>query len=100
MLAQLRAAVAAGGLDAVFLALHGAAAAEHVDDPEGAMLRRVREVVGADMPVVVSLDHHANITQVPPPRLAVAVALSYTLNIDLETALRRSLPFILRASWG
>lgn len=50
-------------LDAVYLALHGAAAAEREDDLEGYVLSAVRKVVGADVPVVVCLDHHANITQ-------------------------------------
>lgn len=50
-------------LDAVFLSLHGAAASANEDDVEGFVLNAVREVVGADLPVVVALDHHANITQ-------------------------------------
>lgn len=50
-------------LDAVFLSLHGAAASEQVDDVEGHLLQAARDVVGADVPIVVALDHHANITQ-------------------------------------
>ncbi|MGE0606180.1 MAG: M81 family metallopeptidase [Pirellulales bacterium] len=50
-------------LDAVFLSLHGAAASALDDDVEGHVLRAVREVVGREIPVVVALDHHANITQ-------------------------------------
>ncbi|NYT62532.1 M81 family metallopeptidase [Alcaligenaceae bacterium] len=49
-------------VDAVYLDLHGAAVTEHLDDGEGELLRRVREVVGNDIPVVASLDLHANIT--------------------------------------
>ncbi|HEY4985070.1 MAG TPA: M81 family metallopeptidase, partial [Bradyrhizobium sp.] len=52
----------AGPLDAVYLDLHGAMVAEHVDDGEGEVLKRVREVIGKDLPLVVSLDLHANIT--------------------------------------
>ena len=50
-------------LDAVFLSLHGAAAAESDDDVEGHVLQAVRAVVGREIPVVVALDHHANITR-------------------------------------
>jgi len=50
-------------LDGVFLSLHGAAASTKVDDVEGALLHAVREVVGSNIPIVVALDHHANITQ-------------------------------------
>lgn len=51
-----------GGFDAVYLDLHGAAVAEHVDDAEGELLQRLRGVVGPDLPVVASLDLHANVT--------------------------------------
>ena len=48
--------------DAIYLDLHGAAVAEHVDDCEGELLKRLRAVVGPNMPIVVSLDSHANVT--------------------------------------
>ena len=50
-------------VDAVFLSLHGAAAAEQDDDVEGFVLSAVRQIVGPDVPIAVTLDHHANITQ-------------------------------------
>ena len=49
-------------LDGVFLSLCGAGVSEHDDDVEGAVLEAVRCIVGPDVLVVVSLDHHANIT--------------------------------------
>ena len=52
----------AGPLDAVYLDLHGAMVTEHFDDGEGEILRRVRQVIGNRMPLVVSLDLHANVT--------------------------------------
>src|ERR1700719_1667665 len=52
----------AGPLDAVYLDLHGAMVAEHLDDGEGEILARVRHVIGNDLPLVVSLDLHANVT--------------------------------------
>jgi len=53
-----------GPFDAVCLALHGAMVCSHVDDGEGALLRRVRDVVGPDTPIAVTLDLHANVTDV------------------------------------
>eukprot|EP00913_Durusdinium_trenchii_P022820 g21424.t1 len=53
----------AGPVDAVFLALHGAASSETENDVEGATLQAVREVVGDEVPIVVPFDHHANITR-------------------------------------
>ena len=51
-----------GGLDAVYLDLHGAAVAEHALDSEGELLARVRALVGPALPIVASLDLHANVT--------------------------------------
>src|ERR1700741_5568761 len=53
----------AGQLDAVYLDLHGAMVAEHLDDGEGELLSRVRALVGSAIPIVASLDLHANVTQ-------------------------------------
>lgn len=49
-------------VDAVYLDLHGAMVAEHLDDGEGAFLQRLRDQVGTELPIVVSLDLHANVT--------------------------------------
>ncbi|MEO7760431.1 MAG: M81 family metallopeptidase [Casimicrobiaceae bacterium] len=48
--------------EAVYLDLHGAMVAEHIDDGEGEILRRVRNLVGNKIPVVASLDLHANVS--------------------------------------
>lgn len=50
-------------LDGMFFALHGAAAADNVLDTEGYLLDEVRRIVGDELPIVISLDHHANLTQ-------------------------------------
>lgn len=60
ILTQVRAALPA---DAIYLDLHGAMVAEHVEDGEGELIARVRSVVGDALPLVVSLDLHANVTQ-------------------------------------
>ncbi|MBX6373035.1 MAG: M81 family metallopeptidase [Acetobacteraceae bacterium] len=53
---------AAMPVDAVYLDLHGAMVTEDFEDGEGELLRRVRAVVGPDVPVAISLDYHANVT--------------------------------------
>ena len=50
-------------LDGVYLDLHGAMVTEHFEDGEGELLRRVRSIIGEDMPLVISLDLHANVTE-------------------------------------
>jgi len=49
-------------LDGVYLDLHGAMVSERFEDGEGELLRRLREVLPASVPVVASLDFHANVT--------------------------------------
>ena len=53
----------AGPLDALAVHLHGACSAEGVDDVEGEQLALIRAMRGADIPLVLSLDHHANVTK-------------------------------------
>jgi microcystin degradation protein MlrC len=50
-------------IDAAYLMLHGACVAHDADDPEGVLLDGVRERLGPDKPIVVSLDCHANLTR-------------------------------------
>ncbi len=49
-------------VDGVLLPLHGAALAVGFDDPEGDIIRAVRDRVGDEVPIVVTLDLHAHIT--------------------------------------
>jgi microcystin degradation protein MlrC len=49
-------------LDAVYLDLHGAMVAEHIDDADGEVLARVRATIGPDVLLVASLDFHANVS--------------------------------------
>mgnify|MGYP006416699763 FL=1 len=50
------------GISGIYLDLHGAMVTESFQDGEGELLRRIREVVGNEIPIVISLDLHANIT--------------------------------------
>jgi len=54
---------AAGSIDGLAMHLHGACAADGFDDVEGQLLAIAREALGPRVPVVLTLDHHANITQ-------------------------------------
>jgi microcystin degradation protein MlrC len=49
-------------VDAVYLDLHGAMVTAVHDDGEGELIRRVRALVGVDVPIAVSLDLHASVT--------------------------------------
>jgi microcystin degradation protein MlrC len=110
---------AAGKLDAVYLDLHGAMVSEHLDDGEGEILARVRKVIGRDLPLVVSLDLHANVTPEMVEHADALVAYRTYPHVDmadtgracarhlkllLETRQRfakafRQLPFLIPISW-
>jgi microcystin degradation protein MlrC len=54
---------AARPFDAVLLSLHGAMVVEGEDDADGATLEAIRRLLGPDVPLVVSMDLHANLTR-------------------------------------
>src|SRR5437667_3695728 len=109
----------AGKLDAVYLDLHGAMVTEHLDDGEGEILARVRKVIGKDLPLVVSLDLHANVTPEMVEHADALIAYRTYPHIDMADTGRaaarhlalllrtkqklakafRQLPFLIPISW-
>lgn len=49
-------------VDALLVALHGATVSEGYPDADGEVLRRLRKKFGWDIPIVVTLDLHANVS--------------------------------------
>jgi microcystin degradation protein MlrC len=76
-------------VDAVLLALHGALAADGAPDVEGEVLQAYRGLLGPDVPLVATLDLHANVTE-RMVRAAGALVLFHTApHIDVfETGQR------------
>lgn len=58
-----KAIAAEGPVDGLYLDLHGAMVTEHLQDGEGELLRRFRDLLGPTVPIAVSLDLHANVTE-------------------------------------
>ena len=52
----------AGKIDGVFLQIHGTEAVENVDDGEGDFLAAIRNLIGDKIPLIASLDGHANVS--------------------------------------
>lgn len=87
---------ALGPFDAIYFDLHGAMVAEHTEDGEGELLRRIREVVGDDLPIVASLDYHANLTP-DMARLATALVGYRTYpHVDMAETGRRAVELLDR----
>ena len=77
-------------LDGVYLDLHGAMVTENHDDGEGELLRRVRVAVGPDVPLVVSLDLHGNVTPLMMAMADALVAFRTYPHVDMALTGRRS----------
>ena len=110
---------AAGPIDAVYLDLHGAMVTEHFDDGEGEVLARVRHVIGKNLPLVASLDLHANVSPEMVEHADALIAYRKYPHVDmaetgracadhlallLQTKQRfakafRQLPFLIPISW-
>jgi microcystin degradation protein MlrC len=76
-------------VDAIYLDLHGAMVAEHFDDADGELLRRVRAQVGERMPILASLDLHANVSRTMVEQASVLLAYRAYPHVDMaETGAR------------
>jgi len=92
ILARLR---AAAPVDAVYLDLHGAMVTEHLDDGEGELLARVRDAVGPQIPVVASLDLHANVTRRMVEHADALIAYRTYPHVDMAETGERTAHFLL-----
>jgi microcystin degradation protein MlrC len=86
-----------GPFDAVLLCLHGAMVAEHVDDGEGEILRRLRAIAGNTLPIGVTLDLHANVTEAMAAQASVIVSYRTYPHVDQYDTGRRCADLIARA---
>lgn len=75
---------AAGALDAVVLALHGAGIAEGVDDLEGDLAAAVRARLGPNVPLVATFDLHGNVTQAMAETLDLTLACHHYPHTDMD----------------
>jgi microcystin degradation protein MlrC len=75
----------AAGCDACFLDLHGAMVAETTTDGEGALLERIRDIA-PELPIAVSLDLHANMTDAIVDNCTVLVGYKTYPHLDMYEA--------------
>ena len=68
--------------DGLLLALHGALVAESYPDGDGEILRRLRATLGRDLPIVVTLDQHANVSEQMVTESTALVIYKTTPHID------------------
>jgi len=94
----LRAALADGGLDGIWLALHGAMVTSGCPDPEGALLAYIRSVSGCEtLPVFGVFDLHANFTAAMAANANALVAYRENPHTDARESAVRSACLLARA---
>jgi microcystin degradation protein MlrC len=96
--AGLRTALAAGGLDGIWLALHGAMVTTECADPEGALLANIRSAPGCEtLPVFGVFDLHANFTAAMAEHANALVAYRENPHTDARESAVRSAKLLARA---
>lgn len=92
--------LAAGPLDGVYLALHGAMATDQEDDAEALLLERVRSYLPGNMPIVVSFDLHAAVSERTASLVDGIVGFKTCPHIDYEEVGARALEIAVEAARG
>ncbi|NDV05004.1 M81 family metallopeptidase [Rhodococcus sp. IEGM 248] len=97
---EITSAAAVAAPDAIYLDLHGAMVAEHHDDGEGELLTRLRAIVGERVPIVASLDLHANVTTRMVENADALVAYRTYPHTDMAETGARAAGLLLRLTAG
>src|SRR5262249_50445457 len=79
---MLKAAREQQPIDGVLLHLHGAMVVDSYEDGEGELLARLRKILGPDVPVIVTLDLHANVTQQMADNASALIAFRTYPHVD------------------
>ena len=76
--------VEAGRLDGVYITNHGGMTSTGTPDPDGMLYAKVREIVGPDVPVIATVDLHANISETMAGSVDMIVAYRTNPHVDQE----------------
>lgn len=86
----------AGHLDAILAAPHGATVAENHPDADGYWLGEVRKTVGPDLPIVATVDPHANLSQAMIEATDAIIAYKTNPHLDQRATGRRAADLLAR----
>lgn len=87
-------------LDGVLLALHGAMVPEEMDDGEGPLITAVRDLVGDDIPITVTLDLHGNITDEMVSEADALIAYESYPHVDMGDTGRNGMNVLVQTIRG
>ncbi|RAH96823.1 hypothetical protein DLJ53_31685 [Acuticoccus sediminis] len=91
---------AAGPLDGIYLALHGAMITASDGDPEGTLLAGLRERVGDAVPIAVSLDLHAHVSRRMARNASIVVGYETYPHVDAYETGARAASLLVRTMRG
>ncbi len=86
--------------DGLLLGLHGAMGLDFCEDGEGELLRRVRSVVGKEMPIAITLDPHANVSEQICALADIIVSFKTYPHIDMRDTGRQAGDILQRTMTG
>lgn len=89
-----------GSINGILLGLHGAMVAEHTEDGEGELLERIRAIVGPDIPIGITLDPHANVTERMAKLANIIVAYKTYPHVDMRDCGVQAAEILQRAMTG
>jgi microcystin degradation protein MlrC len=81
----------AGDLDGVYLDMHGALLVEDREDADGEYVRLVRDAVGPDVPISLSMDPHGNLSRELVEAIDLAACHRHAPHIDNAQTRERAL---------
>jgi microcystin degradation protein MlrC len=87
-------------LGGILLSLHGAMVTDFCEDGEGELLRRLRSVVGPDMPIGITLDPHANVTRQMCELADIIVTYKTYPHVDMRDCARQAAEILRRTMVG
>ncbi|HUV23612.1 MAG TPA: M81 family metallopeptidase [Gammaproteobacteria bacterium] len=79
-------AASANHYDGILLGLHGAMVTDFCDDGEGEILRRLRGVCGPQIPIAITLDLHANVSEAMCELADIIVSYKTYPHVDMRAA--------------
>ena len=87
-------------LHGILLGLHGAMVADFTEDGEGELLERLRAVVGAELPIGITLDPHANVTARMAALAQIIVAYKTYPHVDMRDCGQQAAEILQRTMAG
>lgn len=79
-----------GDFDGILLALHGAMVPDFCEDGEGELLRRIRKVIDRSVPIAITLDPHAHVTEQMVELADIIMSFKTYPHVDMRQIARQT----------